>query len=235
MAVFGVVGLVLAAVTVWRTRRASTRIHPRKRASTVLPDNAARRCKVSVPVRQPTPSNRQRGSGASPVQGRQCARGCLSYYRTARRANRLAQSCAIAGSCEDHDTRVVPEMICAEKLFLRGASIASSVSGPCRKIFCFLFFRNMALLRTSRLIERGVSRSSRHVERGMRWTRRRRARDSVRTTAPARTTKSCGPDTPTLVSSATRASALSLTRRSFASRGYGGQKARRTREITYKS
>jgi hypothetical protein len=46
--------------------------------------------------------------------------------------------------------------------------------------------------------------------------------------------KSQGPDTPTLVSSAMRVSALSLTRRSFASRGYGGQKARRTRETAYK-
>jgi hypothetical protein len=50
--------------------------------------------------------------------------------------------------------------------------------------------------------------------------------------AEMRTVKSYGPDTPTLVSGATRASALSLTRRSFASRGYGGQQARRTREST---
>jgi hypothetical protein len=57
-------------------------------------------------------------------------------------------------------------------------------------------------------------------EAGMRWTLRLR-----KTNATEADVKSCGPGIPTLMPSATRASALSR---------HGGQKARCTEEITYK-
>ena len=93
------------------------------------------------------------------------------------------------------------------------------------KLF-FHFFRNPVYVSPSCFRRRGVSRPSRDVGGGMRWAQGIAAWPMVaRTNGSLRTAKSCGPDTPTLVSSARRASALSR---------HGGQQARRTRETTYK-
>ncbi len=86
---------------------------------------------------------------------------------------------------------------------------------------------------TFRALQEGRSRSSRYVGCGMRWPRQRQALCARRLTM-WRTMKSCGPDIPTLISNSRRA-----PRHRFAMRGHGaddgGQKARCTEEITYKS
>src|SRR3954447_3248008 len=85
---------------------------------------------------------------------------------------------------------------------------------------------------------RSVPHEGAYRDRHGRWQRNavdaacRSVCQHARTNGLSRTVKSYGSDTPTLVSSATCASALSLTRRSFASRGHGGQQARRTRKST---
>jgi hypothetical protein len=92
--------------------------------------------------------------------------------------------------------------------------------------FFFHFFRNRVYLFPSCFRRRGVSRPSRDVGGGMRWAQGIAAWPRVApTNGSLRTAKSCGPDTPMLVSSAMRASALSR---------HGGQQARCTRETTYK-
>ena len=84
------------------------------------------------------------------------------------------------------------------------------MSSPSRKnILIFRNRKSVYIASASRPTQRGVSRTSR-TRGGMRWTRRRARRARLR-----RTAKSCGPDTPTLVSS-------SRSRRA----GDGGKKAR---------
>ncbi len=75
------------------------------------------------------------------------------------------------------------------------------------RIFFFHFFRNRVYLFPSCFRRRGVSRPSRDVGGGMRWAQRIAAWPrAARTNGSLRTAKSCGPDTPTLVSTHDEAS-----------------------------
>ncbi len=92
--------------------------------------------------------------------------------------------------------------------------------------FLFHFSRNHVYLSPSCFRRRGVSRPSRDVGGGMRWAQGIAAWPMVaRTNGSLRTAKSCGPDTPTLVSRG------GVRKRVVA---HGGQQARCTRETTYK-
>ena len=99
-------------------------------------------------------------------------------------------------------------------------------AGPLRRKNLLSFFPKSCMISASRLIDEGrCARSSRHARRGGDG---REAAGSVLArgrTAGHADVKSQRPDTPTLVSSATRSCALSR---------HGGQKARRTRETAYK-
>jgi hypothetical protein len=70
-----------------------------------------------------------------------------------------------------------------------------------RKIFCFTEPAIRSITHPVPRPRRDVSRSSRYVGRGMRWTLRRQAGSSRRTKTPQRTAKSCGPGAATVASS----------------------------------
>jgi hypothetical protein len=96
-----------------------------------------------------------------------------------------------------HEARGKPKNACAKKRISRADSMLILLSGPLSKIYCFRFSEKCDCLAPSRLDAEGVSRSSRHVRRGC------DGRVGLDGRAmPMRTQKSCGPDTPTLVSSA---------------------------------
>jgi hypothetical protein len=96
----------------------------------------------------------------------------------------------------------------SQRMYPTGKSLPRSgaparESSPSRKNFPLSpSGKSILELAPSRAHQRGVSRSSRHVGRGMRWMRRRQARLlSSRTRALPHAAKACGPDIPTLISS----------------------------------
>jgi hypothetical protein len=128
-----------------------------------------------------------------------------------------------AGSLPENGSsaRIRRKKFRAKKAVFATRCSADAIVQSAAQKFHFRFSENYDYLPPSRLDAEGVlAKSSPNVRRGCDGRE-----DGARRAPSARTAKSCGPDTPTLVSSSLRFTALAND---------GGKKARFPGEITYK-
>ena len=138
----------------------------------------------------------------SPYWHKADAARCPTRVRNALKSRHRARSCGIVMRLPRLDQDILSGVPMSLKRLPEGKSPSRMSSPFCKNIFVFLCRKSLHRPSLSRTRKRGVSRSSRTLGGGCDGRRRR-----VDEGAWLRTAKSCGPDTPTLVSSFAEVSA----------------------------